>query len=108
MNGLLRIQSTSSSDLYIPVASIKSVSSEQGAAQITIVTDPVSPDRTGNYNAPSYQLTEGGSGAGSTDETNVQAIIDAWSSVLRGQQAVATVNFSFPVDRFSKAMVLWA
>ena len=106
MNGLLRIQSTSSSDLYIPVDSIKSVS-RTGAAQITIVTDPVSPDRVGNYNAPSYQLTEGGSGAGSTDETNVQAIIDAWSSVLRGQQAVATVNFSFPVDRFSKAMVAW-
>ena len=107
MNGLLRIQSVSTPDLYIPVASIKSVS-RTGAAQITIVTDPVSPDRTGNYNAPSYQLTESGSGAGLTDETNVQAIIDAWSSVLRGQQAIATVNFSFPVDRFGKAMVLWA
>jgi hypothetical protein len=106
MNGLLRIQSTSSSDLYIPVDSIKSVS-RTAAAQITIVTDPVSPDRTGSYNAPSYQLTEGGTGAGEFDETNVQAIIDAWSSVLRGQQAVATVNFSFPVDRFSKAMVAW-
>jgi len=107
MNGLIRIQSTSSSDLYIPVDSIKSVS-RTGAAQITIVTYPVLLNRAGTNDAPAYVLTEGGSGAGSTDETNVQAIIDAWSSVLRGQQAVATVNFSSPVDRFSKAMVLWA
>tara|TARA_Y100000004_G_scaffold148825_1_gene170497 strand:+ start:438 stop:761 length:324 start_codon:yes stop_codon:yes gene_type:complete len=106
MNGLIRIQSTSSLDLYIPVDSIKEIS-RTGAAQITIITDPVSPDRTGSYNAPSYQLTEGGSGAGASDNSNVQALIDAWDSVLRGQQSIATVNFRFPIDRFSRAMVSW-
>ena len=106
MNGLLRIQSTSSLDLYIPVDSIKEIS-RTSANVITIFTYPVILNRAGLFDVPVYQLTEGGSGAGSTDETNVQAIIDAWDSVLRGQQSVAVVNFRFPIDRFARAIVPW-
>ena len=106
MNGLLRIQSTSSLDLYIPVDSIKEIS-RSSASVITIFTYPVLLNRLGTYDIPCYQLTEGGSGAGASDQTNVQALIDAWDSVLRGQQSVAVVNFKFPIDRFSRAMVSW-
>ena len=106
MNGLLRIQSTSSLDLYIPVDSIKEIS-RTSANVITIFTYPVMLNRAGLFDAPAYQLTEGGGGAGASDQTNVQALIDAWDSVLRGQQSIAVVNFRFPIDRFSRAIIPW-
>ena len=106
MNGLIRIQSTSSLDLYIPVDSIKEIS-RTSANVITIFTYPVILNRTGLFDAPAYQLTERGSGGGASDNSNVQALIDAWDSVLRGQQSVAVVNFRFPIDRFARAIVPW-
>lgn len=107
MNGLIRIQSGRDPDLYIPVDSIKEIT-RTGAAQITIVTYPVLLNRAGTNDAPAYVLTETGSGAGAADEDNVQALVEAWTSVLRGQQSVATVNFRFPIDGFSRAMFVWA
>ena len=106
MNGLIRIQSTSSLDLYIPVDSIKEIS-RTSANVITIFTYPVLLNRAGLFDAPAYQLTETGSGAGASDNSNVEALIDAWDSVLRGQRAVAVVNFTFPIDRFARAIVPW-
>ena len=106
MNGLLRIQSTSSLDLYIPVDSIKEIS-RTSANVITIFTYPVLLNRLGTYDIPCYQLTERGSGGGASDNSNVQALIDAWDSVLRGQQSVAVVNFRFPIDRFARAIIPW-
>ena len=106
MNGLIRIQSTSSLDLYIPVDSIKEIS-RTSANVITIFTYPVILNRTGLFDAPAYQLTERGSGGGASDNSNVQALIDAWDSVLRGQQSIAVVNFRFPIDRFARAIIPW-
>ena len=106
MNGLIKIRSQRSPNLYIPAASIKEVS-RASATQIAIITESVFMNRTGTFNAPGYLITETGTGGGATDETNVQAIIDAWSSVLRGQQSIATVNFPIPVDQVARAMIAW-
>ena len=106
MNGLLKISSTASLELYIPVDSIKEIS-RTSANVITIFTYPVLLNRLGTYEIPCYELTEGGSGAGASDESNVKALIDAWDSVLRGQQSIAVVNFRFPIDRFARVMVGW-
>ena len=104
MNGLIRIQSTSSLDLYIPVDSIKDIARLRMSLPSSY---PMMLNRTGLFDAPAYQLTERGGGGGASDNSNVQALIDAWDSVLRGQQSVAVVNFRFPIDRFARAIVPW-
>ena len=106
MNGLIRIRSTVASDLYIPVNSIKEVA-RTSVSEISIITEPVFMNRSGTFNAPGYVLGEATPGAGLLDTNNVQAIIDAWTSVLRGQQSIATVNFSFPIRSVTRAMIAW-
>lgn len=106
-NGLIKIVSNTSGDLYIPINSIQHV--QQGrAAEIIIKTnidfEVNTSVRPPDFEVLSYTLTQ----INATQTTrNINGIIAAWESVLSGQETTSVVGFVVPIDSWARTVLEW-
>ncbi len=103
MNSLLLLRDTNQGLCYIPVESIQDVR-RFDTTTIIIYTNIISYQDVASPEVLSYELYEvTGGGA-----TQVQAIIDAWISAQKGNEAVVTVAFPFGISRVDRNHTAWA
>lgn len=106
-NGLIKIVSNRSDDLYIPINSIQHV--QQGRAAEIIIKTNIDFESDTSVRPPlfkvlSYTLTE----LNSTQTTkNINSIITAWESVLSGQETTSVVGFVVPIDTWTRTVNEW-
>ena len=106
-NGLIKIVSNTSGDLYIPINSIQHV--QEGRASEIIIKTNIDFEVDNSVRPPdvdvlSYTLTE----INATQTTaNINGIIAAWESVLSGQETTAVVGFVVPIDTWTRTVNEW-
>jgi hypothetical protein len=106
-NGLIKIVSNSSDDLYIPINSIQHV--QQGRSGEIIIKTNIDFELNSSVRPPDvevlgYTLTE----VNATQTIrNINGIIAAWESVLSGQETTSVVGFVVPIDSWTRTVNEW-
>jgi len=106
MNSLLLLRDTNQGLYYIPVKSIQDVR-RTDATTIIIYTNLVSHDSNTAPHVLSYTLNEPLSGGGAADNTQVQAIVNAWISALKGTAVVVEVGLPLPISSVTATNSHW-
>ena len=107
-NGLIKIISNRSGNLYIPTNSIQHVQVGKGGNDIIIKTnidfEYDNSSRPPDADVLSYLLEE----VNNTQTiANIEAIVAAWESVLSGQETTSQVGFIVPIDGWTRQIVAW-
>ena len=106
MNPLLLLRDNNQGLYYIPVKSIQDVR-RTDATTIIIYTNIISHDSNSNPHVLTYTLDEPSSGGGVTDSTQVQAIINAWISALKGTTVVVEAGLPLPISSVTATNSIW-
>ena len=107
-NGLIKIISNRSGNLYIPTNSIQHVQVGKGGNDIVIKTnidfEYDNSSRPPDGDVLAYLLEEENN---TQTIANIEAIIAAWEAVLSGQETTSQVGFIVPIDQWSRQIVTW-